>query len=373
MENYLEPIRFAFFSFPLIAFLFTLPYVFHQYHKYGSILFRRVAIVYSFILYLTCIYFLVILPLPSISSVAELKTPWVQLAPFSFVRDFFLKSSFIWNDPHTYLIAFKEPYFYQVFYNILLTIPFGIYLRYYFNCSFIKILGLSFLLSLFFEGTQLSGLYGIYSRPYRLFDIDDLFLNTLGGIVGYAITPLFLPMLPDRKKLDQLSYTKGQKISFLRRTIAVWIDLFWVGILSFLFQLIGVNTFLLQYSFSIILVFMIFPMGSGGFTLGKKFMKIQIVTLNAEKPKWYQYWIRYGILYLFLFPFPFYLFRMLSFFGNIHFSFFLLFVGSGILYLICLFHAIYAIFRKKLFWYEKLSETMNKSTIVLEEAICKEL
>ena len=76
----------------------------------------------------------------------------------------------------------------QVFYNILLTLPFGIYLRYYFNCSFKKTFFCTFLLTLFFELTQLSGLYGIYPRPYRLFDVDDLFLNTLGGIIGYAIT-----------------------------------------------------------------------------------------------------------------------------------------------------------------------------------------
>ena len=87
MGTYIESIRFALLSFPLIALLFTLPYIFHQYHKYGSILFLRVAIVYSFILYMTCIYFLVILPLPSIESVQELTTPWVQLTPFSFIKD----------------------------------------------------------------------------------------------------------------------------------------------------------------------------------------------------------------------------------------------------------------------------------------------
>ena len=94
------------------------------------------------------------------------------------------------------MTALKEEYFYQVFYNILLTIPFGIYLRYYFNCSFKKTFILTFLLTLFFEGTQLSGLYGIYPRPYRLFDVDDLFLNTLGGIIGYGVTPIFSHFLP---------------------------------------------------------------------------------------------------------------------------------------------------------------------------------
>ena len=49
----------------------------------------------------------------------------------------------------------------------------------------------SFCLSLFFELTQLSGLYFIYPRPYRLFDVNDLVTNTLGGIIGFVVTPLF--------------------------------------------------------------------------------------------------------------------------------------------------------------------------------------
>lgn len=44
-------------------------------------------------------------------------------------------------------------------------------------------------LSLVFELTQLSGLFGLYPRPYRLADVDDLMTNTLGGMVGYWLRP----------------------------------------------------------------------------------------------------------------------------------------------------------------------------------------
>lgn len=374
MNAYIEPIRLAFLLFPLIALLFTLPYIFHQYHKYGSVLFFRVTIVYSFILYLTCIYFLVILPLPSVESVNNLTTNWAQLTPFAFVKDFILESSFIWNHPSTYLKVLKEPYFYQVFYNILLTIPFGIYLRYYFKCSFKKTLLFTFLLTLFFEGTQLSGLYGIYPRPYRLFDVDDLFLNTLGGIIGYGITPLFSKLLPKREKLDQLSYIKGQKISTFRRGIAVWIDLFLVGVITIVFSLLGVRNIFLQYVFSIIIVFMIVPTIRGGFTFGKKWMNIKLVTIERNKPIWYQYWIRYGILYLFLLPAPFYFLFLLSMFHiflmdltMVHWMILIIFV---IFYLVFFFHACLSLLRKKTFWYERLSKTENQSTIIREEEIC---
>lgn len=67
----------------------------------------------------------------------------------------------------------------------------GIYLRYYFKKDLKKTLLITFLVSLFFELTQLTSLYGIYNAPYRIFDLDDLILNTFGGFLGYLIVPLF--------------------------------------------------------------------------------------------------------------------------------------------------------------------------------------
>ena len=82
-----------------------------------------------------------------------------------------------------------------------MTVPFGIYMRYYFQCDLRKTIMLSFVLSLFFELTQLSGLYFIYPGSYRLFDVDDLLLNTLGGLVGYALAGPIARMLPSREAL----------------------------------------------------------------------------------------------------------------------------------------------------------------------------
>ncbi|GAA0226871.1 hypothetical protein GCM10008921_09530 [Metaclostridioides mangenotii] len=63
--------------------------------------------------------------------------------------------------------------------------PLGISLRYFFKRNLKQTLIITFLVSLFFELTQLTGLYGIYIAPYRIFDVDDLMLNKLGGYIGY--------------------------------------------------------------------------------------------------------------------------------------------------------------------------------------------
>ena len=112
--SYFISIKTAIVVFPLIALLFSIPFVLHQYHKYGSINPFRVLIVYSFILYLITIYFLVILPLPNKEEVIY-KPNMIKLIPFGFINDFIRESSFVINDPTTYLKAIKEPCFIQLF------------------------------------------------------------------------------------------------------------------------------------------------------------------------------------------------------------------------------------------------------------------
>ncbi len=189
--NYFISMKTAIVVFPFIALLFSIPFLFLQYHKYGSIPPFKVFIVYSFILYLITVYCLIILPLPKKEDVIY-KPNMIKILPFGFIHDFIRESSLVLTDPTTYVKAMKEPCFYTVIFNIFMTIPFGMYLRYYFKCSLKKTLLISFILSLFFELTQLTGLYGLYSYPYRIFDVDDLIMNTLGGAIGYYMEYLVI-------------------------------------------------------------------------------------------------------------------------------------------------------------------------------------
>ena len=79
----------------------------------------------------------------------------------------------------------------------------------------------TFLLSLFFELTQLTGLNFIYSRPYRLFDVDDLMINMLGGILGYFIINKLKVLLPSREEIND-----SVKVSVLRKITSILIDIF---------------------------------------------------------------------------------------------------------------------------------------------------
>lgn len=224
MQNYIEIIRMAVLFFPIIAFLITIPYILVQYHKYGSVYYYRTLIIYSFILYLIVAYFLVILPLPTKEEVALLTSPKWQLQPFSFIKDIVTKSPLQIADINTYIPTIKSQVFKQAFFNILLCLPFGTYIHYYFKCNFKKTVILTFCLSLFFELTQLTGLYYIYPRGYRLFDVDDLMLNTFGGIIGYFLGHILLKILPTRNEIDKKALNLGTKVSILKRVMSFILD-----------------------------------------------------------------------------------------------------------------------------------------------------
>lgn len=366
MSSYVTSIGAAFLFFPLIAFFLTVPYVFYQYHKYGAIPVLRTMIVYSFVLYLLCIYFLVILPLPSIDKVASLTTPYTQLVPFRFVTDFLKESGFVWNQVGTYLSAIKDPSFYNVFFNILMFLPLGIYLRYYFKCGIGKTILISFGVSLFFELTQLSGLYGIYPRPYRLFDVDDLMMNTLGGLLGGLMAPL-LSFLPSRDRLDEISYDRGQMVSFYRRFTALMFDWFFLMVCNSFLSLKGNSLLLLYLGYFILLSYF-----GHGRTLGKRLVRIKVVTEDQKKASLGHYIVRYGILYGIILYAPIWIIQLLSLINLVPaFCLIPIFVVCLIFlffYLQFLLECLRSmLFSKKCLSYERISKTRIASTIRVKE------
>lgn len=371
--SYIQIIITAFTTFPLIALMITFPYILVQYHKYGSIQNLRVIIVYSFVLYLLTCYFLVILPLPPIDEVALYTTKRMQLIPFHFVKDFIEQTRVIFGNPKTYLYFFKDSCSYQVLYNLFLTLPFGIYLRYYYQCSLRKTILFSFLLSLFFELTQLSGLYFIYPRGYRLFDVDDLIINTLGGMIGYAIAPLVEKILPTREELDRRSLEKGQKVSLLRRFLSFSFDFLLFFIITLLFSFL-LQDIVLSYFISTLLYYFIVPCFSKGQTLFQKFFNLRISSCNFNgdiaddklKKGWFLF--RTILFYFIFLPMPFYCLKVASIIINYyHFSSMIVYLVTMIVYFHFLLYTFFIpLLKKKRAFYEKMSYTKIVSTIALK-------
>ena len=352
MEVYLESIKTAFLIFPFLAFLITLPYLLIQYHKYGSVPLIRSSIVYTFILYLLTAYFLVILPLPSKEEVLAMPTKVPQLIPFSFLGDFVEAV----KESNGVLAFLESPIVYTTLFNLAITIPFGIYLRYYFKKKWYTTIIYTFLLSLYFEITQVTGLYGLYPKAYRLFDVDDLIINTLGGLIGYLLTPIVTIFLPERDTIDKMSYKKGKIVSVYRRLLAFLIDIFVFSTLMFIiFVLMNFDNFILSLILTTLIYYIILPTLTS-YTLGKYLVKIKLNSKN--KYKHISIFIRQIILYFVIIFGPIIVITYNDYINGLIILFYILFLTYTYFEIFLKFFG-----RKKPLIYERLTKTENISTV----------
>ncbi|WP_316568975.1 VanZ family protein [Neobacillus sp. YIM B06451] len=84
----------------------------------------------------------------------------------------------------------------EFFGNILAFLPFGFFIPFLFGklATWAKIVACSFLLSLSVEIAQFAFRVGA-------FDVDDLFLNTLGGMIGFGVYALLRRVVPISKNI----------------------------------------------------------------------------------------------------------------------------------------------------------------------------
>lgn len=92
------------------------------------------------------------------------------------LNDYGLNNYRIFSEILRYKIGSKE-FIQNIIGNILLFIPFGMFLGYYFKIKVISLIIITILYSFSIEFIQI--------LINRVFDIDDVILNLIGSIIGY--------------------------------------------------------------------------------------------------------------------------------------------------------------------------------------------
>lgn len=202
MEQYIFAIKMGVAHFPVIATFLIIPILLFQMAATKKLNLVRIEICFLFLFYMMCTYALIIFPLPDTATAETLSSHNVQLIPFHFIADIVEETPFQIGNIHTYLPALFHRAILQVIFNVIMVIPFDMFLTYYFNFNARKVVLSSFLLSCFFELSQLTGLFFTFSGSYRLCDVDDLMANTLGGLIGCLLVQLFGRWLPNLKRFD---------------------------------------------------------------------------------------------------------------------------------------------------------------------------
>ncbi|MEO2207917.1 VanZ family protein [Paenibacillus pabuli] len=310
MSSYVFPVQTAFFIFLIIAMFLLIPWLIYGYRKDGFFSWSRFAVSFSFIFYIVAAYCLVILPFPTSRNTCAQQaadTVYYNLVPFAFVKDIMKETPIVWSQPSTYIGMIQGRAFLQILFNVLLLMPLGVYIRYFFQKrSYWKyaLLG-GFGLSLFFEITQVTGFYGFYNCPYRLFDVDDLMSNTSGAVLGFFAAPILLSLFPSRASIQAKSeqIMEQNRVFPIPQLLALIIDgvvVVFISNLLSIFSLSSANVINSAANTTIAMLIVLFfiPSVRDGKTPGSALMRFGYVHRQTGKPSMPSLFKRWLALYV---------------------------------------------------------------------------
>ena len=225
MSTRVEPAIWAALLMSVAAFALFVPYIAVRYRRRGELGLGNMALAFAGPLYGLALFFYVFAPFPPVRSdfcaVIGVRRP--QLIPFNFLHDMGKSATGSGS-----MAMLHNPALTQVLLNVALFIPLGMFVRYMFGRSVpvTAVIGLG--VSLLIEVTQLTGDWFIYPCAYRLFDVDDLIANGLGGLIGALAAPL-LSAVPGQRVHAEPG--EPRPITWRRRLLASVCDLMSFGFL----------------------------------------------------------------------------------------------------------------------------------------------
>lgn len=196
--------------------LAVIPYVAWS-NRRGTTGFGHALISAAGLVYLVALWAYTILPVPDPATLQCADAVYGQFLPFDFIREV------NWGS------FFADPMLRQVLLNVLVFVPLGALVRHLFGARILTTVLIGAAISLAIEVTQLTGIYGIYPCPYRVFDVDDLLANTLGALLGAFCAPV-LAKIPGQHHRDPNS---PAKVTAGRRLTGALVDFIAAYIIGF--------------------------------------------------------------------------------------------------------------------------------------------
>ncbi len=195
-----------------LAFLILLvPMTMWQYRRFGAPNLRWLVGGGAASLYLTALVSYTALPLPSREDVFCRR---VSLDPLHLIND-------LENRAGAGVMALiTSRTFLQISLNIVFFIPWGIGVRGFLRRSVVTTTISGAALSLLIELTQGTGLWYVYTCNYRVADVDDVLMNTLGAFIGAVIAPLIVWWMPRPTTLAR-QRLQPRRVTLTRRFMAI--------------------------------------------------------------------------------------------------------------------------------------------------------
>ena len=206
LGNFTASFRVALVMWPFVAFVLTLPLLLVHYIRFRRVAFGRVVMTYLAVLYVLALAAFTLYPMPdNAARFCGSHHIQPQLTPLASILEI----------PHEGVRALL-----QVVLNIIFFVPLGAFVRAMYRVRWWAVLLIGVITSAAIEVTQLTGAFGIYPCSYRLFDVDDLLLNTSGALLGFWSGQL-LPNLRDTER----GATTILRPGFVRRIVSFIVDM----------------------------------------------------------------------------------------------------------------------------------------------------
>ncbi|OYC97816.1 VanZ family protein [Microbacterium sp. Yaish 1] len=190
----------------IVGIVLFVPFVAIQYRRAGHLTAGQLVLWSAALVYFFAIWTYTLLPLPD---PAGMRCAGVNLNLFELVDDIRGAAQRADGSARAFLTDFA---FLQLALNVLLFLPLGFFVRVLARRGILVAFAAGLGISLIVEFTQLTGVWGVYPCAYRVFDVDDLFTNTVGAVIG-SILALLVPRRPVSDEPDApRPVTRGRRI-----------------------------------------------------------------------------------------------------------------------------------------------------------------
>ena len=206
-NSFSTSLKIALLAWPFVALALTFPLLVVQYMRLRRLVFGRIIMVYLVMLYALALLAFTLYPMPD--------------NPVQFCSYHNIVPQIEWLES---IMEFRYEGLravLQVIMNVVFFMPLGVFIRMMYKSRWYLVIFLGLVISLTIETAQLTGGFGIYPCSYRLFDVDDLLLNTCGGLIGYWLGFL-MPNLSNVERGSAITTQPG----LVRRLVAFMIDIF---------------------------------------------------------------------------------------------------------------------------------------------------
>ena len=200
----------------VLAVVAFVPVVAHRYRAAGRLRFLDLLTLLAVAVYAMALWTYTLIPIPQSS---DYPCAGANFTPLAFVQD-------VVDTRGQGSLLTNSALLHAVF-NVVLFVPMGGFLRWLAKRGVLVATMTGLVTSTVIECTQLTGVWGLLPCAYRVFDVDDLILNTAGALLGSAAAWPFVRRAA-RRGADALP----TRVTVGRRLVGVLVDLILVGFVN---------------------------------------------------------------------------------------------------------------------------------------------